>query len=67
MIEIRKIENQETFEEVYLDDDMKMISGKWVDAEPQELPRHVGYFVGLRSEQQRTTATRRQPPLLRSG
>ena len=33
MIEIRNIENQETFEEVYLDDDMKMISGKWVDTE----------------------------------
>ena len=33
MIEIKNIENQETFEEVYLDDDMKMISGKWVDTE----------------------------------
>ncbi len=28
MIEIRKIENQETFEEVYLDDGVEMTSGK---------------------------------------
>ena len=33
MNEIKNIEKQETFEEVYLEDDMKMISGKWVDTE----------------------------------
>ena len=33
MNEIKNIEKQETFEEVYLEDDMKMISGTWVETE----------------------------------
>ncbi len=31
MSEIRNIENQDAFEEVYLEDDVKVINGKWVD------------------------------------